>query len=108
MKYIYIVVNSAFAGCCKVGKTTEDNFRHRLTCYQTSDPFRRYEYAYLAMMEDPEGAEVDVAVHFEELLTVPGCEWYKAKRTGDKEHRNLIRRIITRIESYPGFIRRII
>ena len=106
MEYIYIIVNSSFAGCFKVGKTT--NFQQRMRSYNTGDPYRRYEYAYLAMVEDSQGVEDDVAAYLEDYMTIPGHEWYRSTKNGISAQKAFLKRIIKRIESYPGFIRSII
>ena len=106
MEYIYIIHNPAFAGCYKVGKCTD--FKKRMSGYQTGDPFRRYEYIYLAMVEDGRVIEDDVAAHFEDFLAIPGHEWYKATRNNTEPKKALLKSLVERIETSYGFVRSII
>lgn len=108
MEYIYILTNPAFSGCFKVGKTSEGNLRKRLLQYNVGDPYRQYEFVYLAMVEDAATVEDDVAAHFEAFLTVPGCEWYKSVINSTKSQQSLLKQLICYIESSDQFIRNII
>ncbi len=44
-EFLYVLVHPLYPNLCKIGHTCDP--RQRLSTYNTSDPFRRYEFAHV-------------------------------------------------------------
>lgn len=71
--YIYIVINPAWDGWCKIGKATEIN--GRLSGYQTSSPFRDYEVYYSVKVKT---TRIELKIHdkLKKLGIEHNSEWF--------------------------------
>lgn len=68
--YIYIVINNSFNDWIKVGRTT--NLKNRIDSYNTSSPYRNFEYFYYTDVINPNVYEY----HFTKCYESNNYEWF--------------------------------
>lgn len=73
---VYIVYNPAFPEWVKVGLTTKETMKERLSAYQTSCPHRAYEVLFEEKFDDVRKAEKLVHQNLSGF-TKSNNEWFK-------------------------------
>jgi len=72
---LYVIVNKAWPGWCKVGLTTKTDVEQRLLSYQIGSPFRDYECVFSVHVSDVYNKEYKVHKLLEEVGT-RNMEWF--------------------------------
>jgi hypothetical protein len=76
MGYLYIITNeAAFPGWVKVGTT--ENIDHRMSTYQTGDPFRQYKVEYILKHPKFKEAEKRIKEFMKPFALEIKNEWYR-------------------------------
>jgi hypothetical protein len=75
--FIYIITNPKIQGWCKVGMTT--NLKRRLSGYQTSDPFRQFQYYRIWYVEYRKATERELFEYFKTCGLTTQNEWVNKK-----------------------------
>lgn len=75
----YVIINQAWPEWVKIGFTSKEEMKTRLSTYQTGSPFRDYEVYHEVYFEDAKAAEKEVNKRLKQMNATQGTgkEWYK-------------------------------
>ncbi len=78
----YVIANPAWPEWVKIGFTSKDEMKTRLSTYQTGSPFRDYEVFHEVFFEDARAAEKEVNKRLKQMNALQGAgkEWYKMSK----------------------------
>lgn len=79
----YVIVNPAWPEWVKIGFTSKEEMKTRLSTYQTGSPFRDYEVYHEVYFDDAHAAEIEVRKRLKQMNATQGTgkEWYKMPKS---------------------------
>lgn len=73
----YIIVNPAWDNWIKIGFTSKDEMKSRLSTYQTGTPFRDYVVYFSCKFTDARLAEIELMNRLIAMNVIRKNEWFK-------------------------------
>ncbi|SOK58529.1 hypothetical protein [Yersinia phage fHe-Yen9-04] len=79
----YVIINPAWPEWVKIGFTSKEEMKTRLSTYQTGSPFRDYEVYHEVYFDDAKAAEKEVNKRLKQMNATQGTgkEWYKMPKS---------------------------
>lgn len=79
----YVIVNEAWPEWVKIGFTSKEEMKSRLSVYQTGSPFRDYVVHHEVYFDDAKAAEKEVQKRLKLMNATQGTgkEWYKMPKS---------------------------